>query len=250
MATSPTKNQELSSRSRLLKAASILFYEQGYAATTLAQISEKSGVNNGLITYYFGTKNNLASEIYSLYLMNIRAEISRQLFLERKEFSMELGIAVEQRVTLALKLENPNLLRFVNEYQKDRVAYTSVNERRERYYELQKMLINPDISDTDLKLYSVCGVAIVKSISEAYEKNYLNCDIDYLKDYIIRMLFSMLQLPPDRIEELVAESRKWEARLTIKVGPFFRVSCGDEVADASERIGENIPDIECQFYES
>ena len=228
MASPKSKSNALSTRSRLLQAASILFYEQGYAATTLAQISEKSGVNNGLITYYFGSKNNLASEIYNLYLMNIRAEISRQLFLERKEFSMELGIAVEQRVSLALKLKNPNLLRFDNEYHKDRVSFTSTNDRRERYYDLQKMLINPDISDIDLKLYSICGIAVVRIIAEAYEKNYLSCDVNYLKDYVIRTLFTMLQLPHQRIEALIAESRKWESRVRIKVGPFFQVSGGTE----------------------
>ena len=50
MESTETSRSKPSSRERLLEAARQLFYEQGYNATTLAQISEKSGVNNGLIT--------------------------------------------------------------------------------------------------------------------------------------------------------------------------------------------------------
>ena len=216
-------NNNLSSRERLLEASRELFYEQGYAATTLAQISRKSGVNNGLITYYFGTKSNLASEIYNLFLKSVRDEISLQLFSRRKEFNMELGMAVEQRILLAQKFENPKLLRFCNEYQKERDYYTVTGSRRERYYELQRELINPDLSDIDLKLYEVCGIAIVRSITDAFEKGYLGSDLEYMKDYVIHYLLTMVQLNPFRISAIVKESQYWEEELKIKVGPGFAV---------------------------
>ncbi len=212
------------SRSRLVAAARELFYEQGYAATTLAQISTKSGVNNGLITYYFGTKSKLALEIYNLFLLNIRNEIAQQLFTRKKGYSMELDIALETRLLLALKFKNANLLQFCNEYQKDSELFVSPNDLRERYYGLQKQLINPNISDIDLKLYSVCGIAVTRGITAAYEKKYLDCDINYLKDYVTRTLFTMLQLQPDRVEALIEESRYWEEKLKIKVGPNFELT--------------------------
>ncbi len=215
--------RNFSSREKLLEIARELFYEQGYTATTLAQISKKSGVNNGLITYYFGTKSNLASEIYNLFLKSIRDEISLQLFLRRKEFNMELGMAVEQRILLAQKFENVNLLRFCNEYQKERDFYTGPNERRERYYEMQRELINPDLSDIDLKLYEVCGIAIVRSVTNAFEKGYLGNDLEYMKDYVIQHLLTMVQLNPFRIASIVKESQHWEKELKIKVGPHFSV---------------------------
>ena len=213
------------SRQKLLDAAKELFYEDGYAATTLARISERSGVNNGLITYYFGSKCNLAREIYNLMLMDVRAEISMELFRQRKdkEYDMALNIAVENRVLLAQKFDNPNLLRFYNEYQKDRDFYVVPNEQRERYYELQKELVNPNITDIDLKLYEVCGIAVVKSVTEAYEKQYLDCDIDYLKDYVIYTLLNMLQLTPFRVSALMSEARHWEERLKIRIDKGFRV---------------------------
>lgn len=223
MSEAGSNTHNLSSRDRLLEAARELFYEQGYEATTLAQISAKSGVNNGLITYYFRSKSNLASEIYNLFLKNVRDEISLQLFSRRKEFNMELGLAVEQRILLAQKFENGNLLRFCNEYQKERDYYTDPNERRERYYELQRELINPELSDIELKMYEVCGIAIVRSVTSAFEKGYLGEDLEYIKDYVIQTLLNMLQLNPYRIGSIISESRYWESELTIKVGSCFSV---------------------------
>lgn len=212
-----------SSRDRLLETARQLFYDQGYNATTLAQISDKSGVNNGLITYYFGTKNNLAQEIYNLFLMNIRSEISMRLFEKKKEFNMALNIAVENRMLLTQKFENPNLLRFYNEYQRGSDAFGKSNPRRERYYELQKEFINPDISDDDLKLYSVCGISMIRSMVDAYEKGYLEMDLEYIKDYAVRFLFTMLHLQEPQILSLIEESRYWESQLNIHVGSNFEI---------------------------
>ena len=221
MTEKQTNIQNLSTRDKLLEAARELFYDQGYAATTLAQISAKSGVNNGLITYYFGSKSNLASEIYNLYLKGVRDEISLRLFTRRKEFNMELGMAVEQRILLAQKFENPKLLRFCNEYQKERDYYAVRGSRRERYYELQRELINPDLSDIDLKLYEVCGIALVRSVTSAFEKGFLGDDLEYTKDYVIQYLLTMLQLNQERITEIVKESRYWETELNIRVGQNF-----------------------------
>lgn len=223
MEDTAANSQNLTTREKLFVAAQELFYEQGYAATTLAQISSKSGVNNGLITYYFGSKSNLASEIYNAFLKAVRDEISLKLFLRRKEFNMELGMAVEQRILLAQKFENPNLLRFCNEYQKERDYYTGRNSKRERYYELQRELINPDLSDIDLKLYEVCGISIVRSVTDAFEKGYLGSDLEYMKDYVIQYLLTMVQLNPFRISSIVNESRYWEKELNIKVGANFSI---------------------------
>lgn len=223
MSADTANGHNLTTREKLLEAARELFYEQGYAATTLAQISSKSGVNNGLITYYFGSKSNLASAIYNMFLKAVRDEISMKLFLRRKEFNMELGMAVEQRILLAQKFENKNLLRFVNEYQKERDYFTGPNSKRERYYELQRELINPDLSDTDLKLYEVCGISIVRSVTDAFGKGYLGSDLEYMKDYVIQYLLTMVQINPFRISAIVKESAYWEKELNIKVGDNFSI---------------------------
>jgi len=51
-------------RERLLDTAELLFAELGYASCTFRVIAGESGINQGLLHYYFGSKQNLFSEAF------------------------------------------------------------------------------------------------------------------------------------------------------------------------------------------
>src|ERR1700712_96788 len=51
-------------RERLLDTAELLFAELGYASCTFRVIAANSGINQGLLHYYFGSKQNLFSEAF------------------------------------------------------------------------------------------------------------------------------------------------------------------------------------------
>lgn len=211
-------------REKLISTARKLFYNQGYEATTLSQISEISKINNGLITYYFGSKSNLASIIYTTFLLDFRNEIARQLFEIKKGYKLELGITMETRCRLSINFQNENLLRFNVEYSKERNLYEHPVDKREHYYKLQRRLINPELSDQDLKLYEVCGLAISEDIIKAYASGYLTGDLENIKNYVIRLTLSMLKIPQHYLETLVEESEHLEKKLRILIDDEFQVS--------------------------
>ena len=64
------KNQEM--RADILNTAKVLFYEYGYKDTLFVHIANELAITKGLITYYFGTKANLANEVYTQFEMEIR----------------------------------------------------------------------------------------------------------------------------------------------------------------------------------
>jgi AcrR family transcriptional regulator len=51
-------------RAGILDAAEVVFANQGYAGTTLREVSKLAGVTQALITYYFGSKFELFSEAF------------------------------------------------------------------------------------------------------------------------------------------------------------------------------------------
>ena len=51
-------------RERLLDTSELLFAELGYAACTFRAISAQSGINQGLLHYYFTSKQNLFTEVF------------------------------------------------------------------------------------------------------------------------------------------------------------------------------------------
>ena len=71
----------VSRKDQLLDAAEHLFAMEGYDAVSLKRISEYSGVNVGLINYYFGTKEALLHQVIARrseeFLGKIRANHAR-----------------------------------------------------------------------------------------------------------------------------------------------------------------------------
>ena len=51
-------------RTALLDAAAALMLEEGYAAVTTRRLAQRAGVNNGLVSYYFGTLDALFIELF------------------------------------------------------------------------------------------------------------------------------------------------------------------------------------------
>jgi AcrR family transcriptional regulator len=54
-------------RSRILQGARLLFWEQGYEATTLADVAERTGANLGSVYYFYHTKEELLLGVLDLY---------------------------------------------------------------------------------------------------------------------------------------------------------------------------------------
>jgi AcrR family transcriptional regulator len=51
-------------RTALLDAAAALMLGEGYAAVTTRRVAQRAGVNNGLVSYYFGTMDGLFIELF------------------------------------------------------------------------------------------------------------------------------------------------------------------------------------------
>jgi TetR/AcrR family transcriptional repressor of nem operon len=58
-------------REKLIQAARNLFWEQGYAATGIAQILKSAGVNSGSLYHFFPTKEDLLLAVLDWYTNNL-----------------------------------------------------------------------------------------------------------------------------------------------------------------------------------
>lgn len=63
----------------ILDAAETLFAEQGFAATSLRQLTQRAGVNVAAVNYHFGSKEELVKEVLRRRIEPINAERMRRL---------------------------------------------------------------------------------------------------------------------------------------------------------------------------
>lgn len=69
------KSTMSAAKEKILQAAYLLFWNKGYEHTSYKDIAQTAGENEGLITYYFQTKSNLAGWIYDDMCMQIDQKI-------------------------------------------------------------------------------------------------------------------------------------------------------------------------------
>jgi len=70
MATAP-QSEASGTKDRLIIAARDLFWEQGYEATTLAEVVKKAEANPGSLYYFFKTKEELLLAVLDWYMDNL-----------------------------------------------------------------------------------------------------------------------------------------------------------------------------------
>jgi AcrR family transcriptional regulator len=238
MKTQAITKKGQNTKQKIIDVSKELFFKQGLIKTTVAQITKESEVNNGLFTYYFGTKTKLANMISTEFRVKLRNAVSKKMFEDFKEYNLALGIAVEQRMNIKLQHEYPALLRFSIETYSENASPINMNftnypikdgqkeanVKRDHYYKLQKRLINPTISDLDLKFYQITGIAITNSIMRSFHQNDIVCSTDYIGDKLIKTLFYLLGVEDkDYIYYLQTRSKEIVDQLDFKIVPYFEL---------------------------
>ena len=159
-------------REDILKTAEILFARQGYAETSLRQITEEAGVNIAAVNYHFRSKENLLVEI----LDRIVAPLNSARLELLDEFEADGIPGVEQILTAfllpdlqlieELRGRDPDLPRFVSRMYSEasdlmaRVVGRQFGEVQERFYAAFGRAI-PDATREDIAWRLHCVVGIV-----------------------------------------------------------------------------------------
>ncbi|MDR0838982.1 MAG: TetR/AcrR family transcriptional regulator; helix-turn-helix transcriptional regulator [Oscillospiraceae bacterium] len=109
----------------ILRAATELFFEEGYSATTMRQISDRAGTNLGLLKYYFNGKGELALTVYRNLRGSFDALVDESDLRPESEDMFLFSSAVE----LYLCLESPEYGRFYHEISGEPEVHTKIQEK-------------------------------------------------------------------------------------------------------------------------
>ncbi|MDR2872899.1 MAG: TetR family transcriptional regulator [Xanthomonadaceae bacterium] len=93
-----------STKDRILSAAEELFAQQGFAGTSLRQVTGKANVNIAAVNYHFGSKENLINEVFRKRMDEMSSQRLAQLdqALSHSPVSLEAILAAFIEPPLAL----------------------------------------------------------------------------------------------------------------------------------------------------
>ena len=77
--------QELGTRDRLIESARFLFWQHGYAATSMADLLARANVNSGSFYHFFESKEALLRTVLDGYLRLLRPMVVDPAFARTEE---------------------------------------------------------------------------------------------------------------------------------------------------------------------
>lgn len=175
----------------ILKAATRLFLERGFASTTTTEIAREAGCNQALVHYYFRTKDRLFAAIFEKKMQNFITsllEISKEQIpfeekLARKIASHFEVIREDPKFPLFFFAElstNPKRLETLKEMLGDKPQVIVKQFQEELNHEIDAGRIRP-VSVFDL-LMTIVSLNIIGFIAEPLFKTITKIsDEEYLK---------------------------------------------------------------------
>ncbi|UII28387.1 TetR family transcriptional regulator [Fulvivirga maritima] len=97
------------SKDRILEAADKLFLEKGFDATSVRELANEAGVNVAMISYYFGSKENLLEEMIARRVFYTREKIGEYKKMNKTPIEM-LYALIELFVDRILSHKKFNLM--------------------------------------------------------------------------------------------------------------------------------------------
>lgn len=127
-----------STRERILETANDLILSQGYAATSLDQILERTGVTKGAFFYHFKSKDELARALFERYLASERQIVESTLRRAEKLTSDPLQqvlvtLGLFEELFDALEAPHPGCLIASYLYQNDLMTPETIARSREAF---------------------------------------------------------------------------------------------------------------------
>jgi AcrR family transcriptional regulator len=104
--TNQADGADATTRARLLAAARELVAEVGFSAVTTRAISERAGVNNALVHYYFGSKTAL---VVQAALSSLDQAVDEPVRMLREAPTVGAGVAEVLRWVGSLDVDEPGM---------------------------------------------------------------------------------------------------------------------------------------------
>ena len=166
--TMVSKNKGAFTKQKILKATKELYYQKGYCAVTVQDICNRADIKLGTFTYYFATKEDLVSEIYSELLIKAYAYVN---YLENRPMDhLERNVITTFLYYNTIYKDKQNL-KFHYEVFNIMPSYSFFMKNLKRSYKGFIRDLNLDIDDRELLKISTAEIGVRRQLTLEYIDN-------------------------------------------------------------------------------
>lgn len=204
----------------ILAASRKLFYEKGYINTYYEDISNETGLSPGNIHYHFKSKRYIASIIYNEFMVGVKKLVEEVL---GNEYDLQIKTAVDIRTYMNIIIDDSNFRTFYSEISSDRITIDLFSDVGTYFFKLHRDEYNLNISDSMLKIINLCTAASEVELLVNYFKGNLDITSEELIEFNMRLIFEMLSIDYNRINEILEISKSLFSNLHLELKDFFKL---------------------------
>jgi TetR/AcrR family transcriptional regulator len=199
-----TDHSSQDSKQHLLKGAEELFARHGFDGTSIRLIAKELGVNSGMISYYFGSKEALYLQIFRSRLIEIADEISRfdQLDLDpAKKLEAYLLVYIKR---ISSNQSFHRLLYNQLSTQKNLAVISMVSEARVHIYQFLLKVIKSGVDSghfkaIDVEIFALNILSFIPSVFTGNLSSLMHLNEPVKEDFAGRMIdYIMLTVIPEQ----------------------------------------------------
>ena len=204
-------------REQIVRAAEVLFAQDGYAGTSLRHITEAANVNIAAVNYHFGSKENLLIEILDRVIGPINDDRLRLLDEAEAEGIPDAGriltafLLPDLHALDRLRSRNPALPKFVSRMYSEgselmgQVMGRQFAEIQRRFYAAFANAL-PDLTSDEIAWRLHCVVGIVVYLFAGVEApgmaSIIGPDIDRNLKQLLGLTLALMTAPTERLSAL------------------------------------------------
>lgn len=209
-------------REAIVLAAKQLFWEKGFEATTIKEITERAGIRRTLFFYYYPSKNDLAMEIYNSFNQQMENMLLDEIVMRRLHLNAALYRGLFVTLNLRTALVYPELTRFSAEVDNGILQMRS-DFVRDKY---EKLILEGtrDTEDTKLELIMIQNLGINTLLFQLCSQGLLNEDIDTLVRFKIETMFKSVFNDETYIRSLMEQVFELEKDFLFTVDSEFNLT--------------------------
>jgi AcrR family transcriptional regulator len=200
-----------------------LFYEKGYYATSIGNISEAANVNRALLSYYFENKSNLAQEVVNQFSDRVFDKLKQETDQKYGSINPLVMLVVSTKVFTSFRRFNESYRRFIKEVALENIVMVRNTNQEPKTYGYLDSVYNMKFSSIDKQIYQNSFTSIVRGLMISHSDGYIDCSHEYIAEKQCEMYFKILGLEKSIIDDTLQEAKFIYDNINIKMEKNFSI---------------------------
>ena len=213
----------INTKNKILDAYCELFYKKGYKKTTYVDILNLTGINQGLITYYFKSKKAIAGKIHTDFRIQIKQAVKDYFSSQGIVYNLRTATAIEQIIYSKIKFTDENLKRFIYEISIEGIFIEHEISEMRPFWDMHIKEYNLPLSESEIKMILVRNSSLTWGITTKMIEGYLDISVDEYAELRVRLMYQSLGLADPQIDDILQESYKIYNNMQISLKEYFTV---------------------------